>query len=138
MGKRRSGEKKDTLRNIEETKEFVVNIVTEKLAEQTERSSEDLPPESDEFTFTGLTPTPSTHTGAPRVTESPLAMECRLLQSIPIGESSSTLVLGEVICIHADDNILTDGLPDPEKLRPLGRLGGGTYAGLGKLINFPK
>ncbi len=138
MGKRKGGEKKDTLRNIEETREFVVNIVTEALAEQTERSSEDLPPESDEFTFTGLTPVPSVLVNPPRVAECPLSLECRLFQSIPIGESSSTLVLGEVVSIHADEKILTEGLPDPEKLLPLGRLGGGAYAGLGNLIHIPK
>lgn len=138
MGKKKNGERKDTLRNIEETKEFVVNIVPEDLAGQTERSSEELPAETDEFTFTGLTPVPSLRIRPPRVGESPLAMECRFLRSIPIGNGTSTLVLGEILLIHADDRILTDGLPDPEKLRPLARLGGGAYAGLGNLIHIPK
>ena len=138
MGKRKSGDRKDSLRNIEETGEFVVNIVTEKIGKQTERSSEDLPPESDEFSYTGLTPIPSTRVKPPRVAESPLSMECRLLQSIPIEKSSSTLILGEVVSIHAQEEILTDGLPDPQKLRPLSRLGGGTYATLGDLLEFPK
>jgi flavin reductase (DIM6/NTAB) family NADH-FMN oxidoreductase RutF len=65
-------------------------------------------------------------------------MECRLLQSMPIEKSSSTLILGEVVSIHAEEDILTDGLPDPRKLRPLSRLGGGTYATLGDLLEFPK
>jgi flavin reductase (DIM6/NTAB) family NADH-FMN oxidoreductase RutF len=138
MGKRKSGERKDSLRNIEETGEFVVNIVTEKIGKETERSSEDLPPESDEFSYTGLTPVPSTRVKPPRVAESPLSMECKLLQSTPIEKSSSTLILGEVISIHADEEILTEGIPDPNKLRPLGRLGGGTYAALGDLLEFPK
>ena len=138
MGTRKSGDRKDSLRNIEETGEFVVNIVTEKIGKETERSSEDLPPESDEFSYTGLTPVPSTRVKPPRVAESPLSMECRLLQSMPIEKSSSTLILGEVVSIHADEEILTEGLPDPEKLRPLGRLGGGTYATLGDLLEFPK
>ena len=57
---------------------------------------------------------------------------------MPIEKSSSTLILGEVVSIHAEEDILTDGLPDPRKLRPLSRLGGGTYATLGDLLEFPK
>ncbi len=138
IGKRKGGERKDSLRNIEETGEFVANIVTENIGEQTERSSEDLPPESDEFSYTGLTPVPSHKVKPPRVAESPLAMECRLLQAIPIEKSSSTLILGEVIYMHAEEEVLTNGLPDPKKLQPLSRLGGGTYATLGDLLEYPK
>ncbi|HWI51187.1 MAG TPA: flavin reductase family protein, partial [Symbiobacteriaceae bacterium] len=92
-----NGGKKDTLINIEETGEFVVNIVSEPLAEAMNQTSAALAPEVDEFQVAGLTPVPSESVRVPRVGESLVAYECRLLQVVEVGEAQAgagALVLG--------------------------------------------
>jgi flavin reductase (DIM6/NTAB) family NADH-FMN oxidoreductase RutF len=120
---------KDTLSNISATGEFVVNIVSEEFAEKMNLSSAEFPPEVDEFEASGLTPTPSDLVGPPRVAESHVHMECKLYLTIEIGElpGSGNLVLGEVVRFHVDDQYFDDFKIDPDKLRPIGRMGGATY-----------
>lgn len=122
--------KKDTLRNIEDTKEFVVNIVSEEFAEQMNLCSADYPPEVDEFKASGLTPVPSRLVKPARVEESRLQMECRLVQIVHVSPlpHGGSLVLGEVLLFHIQDDIFADFRIDPDKLHPLGRMGGPTYA----------
>lgn len=127
---RRDGSKKDTLRNIEATGEFVVNIVSEDFAVQMNLCSGDYPPDVDEFAVSGLTPLASDLVKPPRVKESPIHLECRLLEIVhvslkPLGGS---LVIGEVLRFHVDDAIVTGYTIDPGKLRAIGRMGGETYA----------
>ncbi|MBX6314071.1 MAG: flavin reductase family protein [Isosphaeraceae bacterium] len=127
---RRDGTKKDTLRNIEATGEFVLNAAVESLAEQINLSSKELPYGEDEFQLTGLTPRPSLRVKPPRVAESPVHLECKLLQIIPVGNRplSANLIIGEVIVIHIDDAVLDPaGRVDPRKLRTIARLGGSYY-----------
>lgn len=126
---RRDGAKKDTLQNIEATGEFVVNVVSEEFAAQMNATSAEFPPEVDEFAASGLTPIPSDLVKPPRVRESHIHMECRLLQVVyvstkPLGGS---LVIGEVLRFHVDDAIIRDYAINPAKLRPIGRMGGSTY-----------
>jgi len=90
-----------------------------------------------EFDTSGLTPVPSERIRPARVAESPLSLECRLLRTVTIEGSPTTMVLGEVLLIHAADEVLTDGMPDPAKLRPLGRLGASLYARLGEIVEIP-
>src|SRR5579864_2209935 len=102
------GSRKDTLRNIEAVKEFVVNVVSEEFAEQMNICSAEFPPEIDEFAASGLTPIPSDLVKPPRVRESHIQMECRLLQVVyvspkPLGGS---LVIGEVLRFHVEDAIV--------------------------------
>jgi flavin reductase (DIM6/NTAB) family NADH-FMN oxidoreductase RutF len=123
------GAHKDTLQNIEATGEFVVNIVSEDFAGQMNVCSGDYPPEVDEFVVCGLTPLPSDLVKPVRVSESKVNMECRLLQVVhvsgkPLGGS---LVLGEVLRFHVADELFSDFRIDPDKLRPIGRMGGPTY-----------
>lgn len=120
---------KDTLSNISATREFVVNIVSEEFAEKMNLSSAEFPPEVDEFEASGLTPIPSDLVGPPRVAESHVHMECKLYLTIEIGElpGSGNLVLGEVVRFHVDDQYFDDFRIDPDKLRPIGRMGGATY-----------
>lgn len=120
---------KDTLSNILSTGEFVVNIVSEEFASQMNATSAEFPPEVDEFEASGLTPVPSDLVRPPRVAESHVQMECRLYLTIEIGElpGSGNLVLGEVVRFHVDDPYFDDFKIDPEKLRPIGRMGGSTY-----------
>lgn len=120
---------KDTLSNISATREFVVNIVSEEFAEKMNLSSAEFPPEVDEFEASGLTPIPSDLVGPPRVAESHVHMECKLYLTIEFGElpGSGNLVLGEVVRFHVDDQYFDDFRIDPDKLRPIGRMGGATY-----------
>ena len=82
---RREGSKKDTVRNIEYTQDFVVNMVDDALAEQMNLTSGEYPPDIDEFALTGLTAAPGVKVKAPRVAEAPISMECRVVQILPVG-----------------------------------------------------
>jgi flavin reductase (DIM6/NTAB) family NADH-FMN oxidoreductase RutF len=125
---RRRGEKKDTIRNIEYSQDFVVNVVDDALAEQMNLSSGEYPPEVDEFALTGLTPAQSIKVQAPRLAEAPINMECRVAQIIPVGRGPHSLVLGEVVYFHVRDDLYQDGRIDLYGLRPVGRLDGNLYA----------
>ncbi len=127
---RRSGVPKDTACNILQTKEFVVNVATEELGEAMVHTAEDFAPTVDEFAACGLTPAPADLIRPPRVAESPLAMECRLLQSLEIGPSKTALLIGEVVLFHIDDRLWPGHDVDVNALRPLGRLGGDLYTPL--------
>lgn len=122
---RRAGEKKDTLRNIEYSGEFVVSVVTESMAVAMNESSASFPPDVSEFEQVGLTPVPARIVHAPLVQESPINMECRLFRLIEIGTppQGATLVLGEIVHYHIHDGILTNGKIDLKKFFPIGRLG---------------
>jgi flavin reductase (DIM6/NTAB) family NADH-FMN oxidoreductase RutF len=125
---------KDTLTNILQTGEFVVNIVSEEFAEKMNLTSAEVPPGIDEFTLSGLTPLASELVRPPRVAESHAQMECSLRQTLPIANKSgaaNTVIFGDVLCFHVDEAILMNDRRgykiDPEKLRAIGRMGGPTY-----------
>src|ERR671922_399457 len=126
---RRAGHKKDTVRNIEYTQDFVVNLVDDALAEQMNLTSGDYPPEVDEFAVTGLTAAPSTKVKAPRLAEAPVNLECRAVQILPVGHGPHTLVLGEIVYFHLRDDLYNpnSGRIDMHKLHPVGRLAGNLY-----------
>jgi len=125
----RRGKPKDTLSNIRETGEFVVNVVPEALAEPMNLASGDYPPGVDEFAVAGLTPAPSDLVSPPRVRESPIQMECRLLRVVDVGEPPNTtgLVLGEILRFHLEEGLYRDGHIDPDKLPVIGRMGRQDY-----------
>ena len=123
---RRAGDPKDTARNIQETGDFVVNVVSEALLERAVRASGDWPKDVDEFELTGLTPVKSDLVRSPRVGESPVSLECRLHRVIELGDAHFTV--GEIVLAHVADEVLTDGRVDVAKLRPAGRLGGDGYS----------
>ncbi|HGY54846.1 MAG TPA: flavin reductase family protein [Caldithrix abyssi] len=134
--KSRDSNKKDTLSNILDTGEFVVNTVSVAMTEAMNRTARDFPPEVNEFTEAGLTAIPARKVKAPLVKESPVKMECTLYKSIEIGEGrpgSGFLVIGEIVMFHIADEIWDGGQIDMEKLDPLGRLSG-NYTTLGRLI----
>lgn len=118
--------KKDTLQNVEETGEFVVNIATEDTLEKMDESGTSYPPEVDEFAVTGLTPVPSRLVAPARIGESPIAFECRTHQVLHFEQGS--LVIGRVVYAHIDDRVLRDGRIAPDLLRPVARMGGPLYA----------
>ncbi|HEX4810101.1 MAG TPA: flavin reductase family protein [Bryobacteraceae bacterium] len=128
------GGNKDTVANIRETREFVVNIVSEEMAERMNSTSAEFPPEVDEFDVSGLTATESELVGAPRVAESHIQMECRLIETVRVGQDvgGGTVVIGEVVLFHVDELVLADPAHDlfrvdPSRLRAIGRMGGATY-----------
>ena len=123
---KRDGSKKDTLRNIEANGEFVINASTEKHAELINLSSAMLPIEESELALTGQSTIASTSIQTPRLADVPFALECRVLQIVPVGQGpiSANLVIGEVLTLHVDDEILgEDSYPDPRKLKAIARLG---------------
>jgi flavin reductase (DIM6/NTAB) family NADH-FMN oxidoreductase RutF len=129
IGSRRDGSKKDTLVNIEFTKDFAVSVVTESLAEAMNRASGDYPSRVDEFKEIGLTPVPSDAICSPRVAESPINMECRLMQILEFGRGPriSRFVIGEVLMIHVDGDLWADGIIRAHELKAIGRLGEDFY-----------
>src|SRR5712671_6699963 len=116
------GATKDTLRNIEATKEFVVNVVSEDFASQMNICSTEFTPDVDEFAASGLTPLASDLVKPPRVKESRVNMECRLVQIVTISDKplGGSLVIGEVLRFHVADELFWDFKIDPDLLRPIG------------------
>jgi flavin reductase (DIM6/NTAB) family NADH-FMN oxidoreductase RutF len=126
---RKDGKHKDTLNNIEATKEFVVNIVSEDFAEKMNICSADFPPEVDEFQVSGLSPIPSDLVKPPRVKESRISMECKLVTVVNFGNhpGAGSTIFGEVLRFHIADELFDNFRIDPDKLNPIGRMGGPTY-----------
>ncbi|MTV36905.1 flavin reductase family protein [Duganella radicis] len=121
--------RKDTLRNIEETGEFVWNLATRPLAEAMNASCASAPPEVDEFQLAGLATAPSRVVAPPRVADSPVAFECKCSQIIRLQgasgvETNSWLILGEVVGVHIARSALRDGIYDTAGSRPVLRGGG--------------
>jgi flavin reductase (DIM6/NTAB) family NADH-FMN oxidoreductase RutF len=125
----RAGTRKDTLRNVEETGEFVVNVVSEAIAVATNAAAADVAPEVDEFRLAGLTPIPSEAVRPPRVAESPAQMECKLLQVIYTSHApgGGVIVLGQVVRFHVRENLVDDFRVDPAGLDAVGRMAGTTW-----------
>jgi flavin reductase (DIM6/NTAB) family NADH-FMN oxidoreductase RutF len=132
----RDGQPKDTLRNIRDTREFVVNIVTQAMAEQIVRASGDWPEDVNELALVGLTAIPADLVRPPRVAESPVNFECRLDREIAVGDS--TFVIGEILRAHVQDGVLSEGRVEVTKLDPLGRLGGSQFTTLGEVLHLPR
>jgi len=120
---------KDTITNIRATGEFVVNIVTEAIAEQMNVCSCDYPLGVSEFEISGLTPEPSEIVKPPCVRESPVNMECKLIQIIDVSTrpAGGSLVIGEVVRFHFDRAIAHNFRVDPDQLGAIGRMGGNEY-----------
>jgi flavin reductase (DIM6/NTAB) family NADH-FMN oxidoreductase RutF len=123
---------KNTLANIERTKEFAVNLVTHDLREAMNASAANVAPHVDEFTLAGLTRAQCEFIAAPRVGESPVTMECRHFQTVGLpddeGRIADWLVIGRVICIHIADKFIEDGRVDTAAMQLIARLGYSEYA----------
>ena len=126
----RNNSTKDTLENIKQIKEVVINVVNYDLAEKASLSSGEYPPEVDEFIKAGLTTIPSKKIRPFRVTESPVQMECKVNQIIELGQKggAGNLIICEIILIHINENILDDNNQiDQNKIQLVGRLGKNWY-----------
>jgi flavin reductase (DIM6/NTAB) family NADH-FMN oxidoreductase RutF len=124
-------QRKDTLRNISDTGEFVVNIVDEDLAQAMNATSASYPPNVDEFEVAGLAAVPSVTVRPARVDGVPVSLECRLFTLVPVGQGpgSATLAIGVIQMIHVRTDVINERhYIDITKLRPIGRLAGASYA----------
>lgn len=128
-GRRKDGQKKDTQVNIEATREFVVNVVTGDIIKKVVHASTSYPPGVDEFKEVGLTPLKSDVVKAPRVAESPVNLECRLVQILEFGTDPhrSSLIIGQVVRAHIKDELYVNKTIDTTGLGALGRMGGELY-----------
>jgi len=123
------GEPKDTLRNIRETKEFVISVVTYELREAMNVTSGEYDQTVNEFDLAKVTPKASKQVRPPRVGESPVSFECKLYQIVDFSTAptSSSLVIGQVVAVHIDDAHVKDGRLDRTSLDLIGRMGGMQY-----------
>ena len=124
-----TGGKKDTVINIERTKEFVINFTTEDNCDLVNATSAELPYGKDEFNHAGLTPIPSDIVDVMRVKESPIHFECKLRDMISYGDQpgAGTLITGEVVKIHIDESIYDNGRIITSAWKPMGRGAGNDW-----------
>jgi flavin reductase (DIM6/NTAB) family NADH-FMN oxidoreductase RutF len=120
---------KDSVRNIETTREFCWSLATRSLADAMNRSSAMVAPDVDEFTLAGLTPRESQVVDVPHVAESPVSFECRVSQVVPLttaaGEVLDThMVFGEVVGVHISNELIKEGVYDTVAGEPILRGGG--------------
>ncbi|MTI42232.1 flavin reductase (DIM6/NTAB) family NADH-FMN oxidoreductase RutF [Roseibium hamelinense] len=124
---------KDSVANIDETGEFVCNMAGWDLKDQMNTSSASVPRDTSEFELAGLTMAPGRLVKAPRVAHALTALECKHLNTVRMTslegeETESYVVFGQVVAVHIDDNIVSNGRVDVTKIKPLARLGYKDYA----------
>lgn len=132
-----TGETKDTARNIVATGEFVVNVSTEHDMDLMHRSAQEFAAHVSEPEVLGIALLPSRHVRPPRIASSPVHMECRLDKVVPLGRGINTLYIGEVVAFHLSNAVYDGKRVDSAAMRPIARLGGPYYAGLGEIFHRP-
>lgn len=125
---------KDSLRNVLATREFVVCLSPEDLVEEVNATATDFPPDVSEFDAVGLEREPSRLVAPPRVAASPVAIECRLMDTRAFG-GGSTVVFGEVVWVAVDERVLRDDRPEISLLRPMARLGANEWSAIGEITS---
>ena len=137
---RRDGSPKDTAQNILETGEFVINSVNRWMVEAAHYCSAEFPHGVNEFEKAGLTGLPSESIKPHRVKESAVQLECKLYNSMQVGQGkgSSTLIVGEVVQAHIAQKIFKEGKIDPEGYEPIARMAGAGYTLLGDSFDLPR
>jgi flavin reductase (DIM6/NTAB) family NADH-FMN oxidoreductase RutF len=128
--------RKDSLRNVEATREFTVSLTPEALFEQINATGTDFPAGHSEAEEVGVRLEPSERVGVPRVAESPVSVECTLHSTVRLGDS--TVVFGRVQVITAWESAVRDGRPRIEELQPLARLGGNEWSTIGDIKEIPR
>ncbi len=138
-GKRLDGSPKDSLKNAQDTGEFVVNLADEPLAEALNHTSGTWAHGVDEFAKAGLEAAASRLVVPPRVAAAPVALECRVSQLVEVAGSGSTLVLGQVVAVQVRRDLLgEDGLIAAARYRPIARLGRDEYSTLGRVFSMTR
>jgi flavin reductase (DIM6/NTAB) family NADH-FMN oxidoreductase RutF len=132
----RNGEQKDTARNILESKNFIVNIADETMAEKIHLSGVAHPYDVSETTVLGLETVPGEKVSVPRLAMAPVSMECVLRHDIQFGTTGSTFLVGEVVMFHLRDGLCENNKVDTRALRPICRIGGPNYAALGEIYSM--
>ena len=131
---------KDTLQNVRETGEFVVNVVTHSLVEPMNLSSGDYHSSINEFDVAKLATRPSERVRPPHVADSPVSFECKVYQVLSFGteDRGGNLVLGEIVSVHLDESVLREGRIDGQLLDLVGRMGGTQYCRTTDRFNLPR
>lgn len=130
----RDGGRKDTLVNIEASREFVINMVPEGWEQAVQRASMDHPPEISEVKLLGLETMPSLQVKPPRLAGSKIQFECRLEQILLFGDAPNSLVVGKVVAMHIRFGLATDCKIDPKAYSPVARIGGRNYVRFGDIL----
>ena len=133
---RKAGVMKDTGNNIHARREYVVHIADQALLHPLHESAEEHPPDVSEVDLLGLETAPCDFVSVPRLVAAPVAMECRLHQSIAFGVTGSEFMVGEILAFHIRDGLAKDHKIDTLALDPVCRLGGPNYATLGKIVTL--
>lgn len=136
----RNGKKKDTLVNVEATKQFVVNLASETNVAAMNQSSASYPYGVSEFEKAGVTALPSLKVKPPRVKESLVAMECELIQVVTLAEGplGGNLVIGKVVHFHCDDEVWNGGKIRHQDLKNIGRMEGVWYTRTQDAFELPR
>ncbi len=134
----RKGQKKDTLKNIEFSRDFVINVVDEDLIKQAVQASADYPSDVDEIREVGLTAIAGEKVRSPRVAEAKVSLECRLMQKLDLVEKQGlrSVVFGEIVMVHVKDELWVDGRIERSLLKTIGRLGTEMYCRTGDIFKM--
>lgn len=124
---KRRGMRKDTAVNILYAKEFVIHLVDESIAEKMNISAASLPHNESEVAAAGFTLTPGAQVMVPRLVESPVQMECKLVQHLELGNGPSDVIFGEVVAFHIKDDLWRNEEVDVTSLHAIGRMSGSLY-----------
>jgi flavin reductase (DIM6/NTAB) family NADH-FMN oxidoreductase RutF len=126
--------RKDSLRNVEATGQFVVNLAPESLVDEVNKTATDFPEGVSEFDAVGVEREASARVKAPRVARSPVALECDLHSTLGLG--NATVVFGRVVHLAVDETVLDNGHPEITRLRPLARLGKDEWSTIGEVLDL--
>ena len=133
---------KDTLNNVLTNKQFVVNMVTEDLAEQMNATAQVVPAEVDEFELVGLTPIASIKIKPNRVKESPITFECVMVHHYFLEDhkqGGACIVIGRIVMMHIDESVLLDNYKiNMETYKPIARLAGSNYSKIGEVFSIKR
>lgn len=136
------GNNKDTLENVLQNGEFVLNMVTEDLAEAMNSTSAELPSNEDEFEYANLTPIDSILIKPKRVKESKISFECKMIHTytMPHPENyGATMIVGEIVMMHFDDEVLLNNYKiNLENYKPVSRLAGSNYSKIGEIFSIKR
>ncbi|AWA30627.1 hypothetical protein HYN48_11305 [Flavobacterium magnum] len=139
---RSSGANKDTLNNVLATKQFVVNMVTEDIVDQMNKTSETVAADVNEFELAGLTALESIKVKPFRVGESPITMECELVHHYELENhqyGGAVVVIGKIVMFHIDDEVLLEGFGiDMDRYKPISRLAGANYSRMGEIFTVKR
>ena len=140
--RRDNNSNKDTLNNILSIKQFVVNMVTEALAEQMNSSAQAVAPEVDEFEMVGVTPIPSSVVKPMRVKESPIQFECEMVHHYFLEDhkqGGACVIIGRVVRMHFDESVLLEDYKiNMKTYKPIARLAGSNYSKIGEVFSIKR